>query len=162
MGLVKTSRVRDYWKVGGDCQFAPMNRMGLTRFQQLKGFFHLLTSLPKSAPWYEKVEPFGEALREASRRYLVPATKVSVDKMMIRFTGRSNHTIKIKNNQIGQGYKLFALCWYGYTYSYLYNSQTKIINVKKFSDHSLTSSVVYDGVAGTREREMKTRTQEGN
>lgn len=93
----------------------------------------------KSTPWYSKVKPFAAPLRMASGKYLLPATQLSVDEMMVRFTGRSAHTIKIKNKPIKQGFKLFALCWHGYTYSFLYNSRAKKINVKKLPNHSLTS-----------------------
>jgi hypothetical protein len=62
---------------------------------------------------------------------------------MVHFTGRSIHTIKIKNKPIKQGYKLFAPCWRGFTWSFLYSSRTKKIGeVKKLANHSLTSSVV--------------------
>jgi hypothetical protein len=63
--------------------------------------------------------------------------------MMVRFTGRSKHTIKIKDKQIGQGYKFFVLCWHGFTYDFLYHPRTKRIGgVSKLADHCLRSSAV--------------------
>lgn len=148
MGLVKTgaknSRIDVYWRTDSHVVFAPMKHLGLVRFQQLKRYFHLAApNPPKNTPWFAKIEPFSNALRVASMRYLVPPTELSIDEMMVRFTGRSLHTIKIKNKPIKQGYKLFALCWRGFTWFFLYSSRTtKIGEVKKLPEHSLTSSAV--------------------
>jgi len=35
-------------------------------------------------------------LRLTSQRYLLPATEIAVDEMMVKFMGKSSHTIKIK------------------------------------------------------------------
>lgn len=118
MGLVKVARVNLYWRADGQCTFPPLQKMSLKRFEQLKRYFHL--SPPNLTPsrkgnWYDEVEPFGRALRNPSCRW-------------------SSHTIKIKNKPIKQGYKLFALCWRGFTYSFLYSSRTKKIGeVKKLA-----------------------------
>jgi len=45
---------------------------------------------------------------------------------MVLFKGRSFHTIKMPNKPIDQGYKIYALCEKGYTYSFLfYSGETK-------------------------------------
>lgn len=44
---------------------------------------------------YAKIEPLTLVLGEAFRRYVVPDSMVSIDKMVVRFTGRSSHKIKI-------------------------------------------------------------------
>jgi len=50
---------------------------------------------------------------------------VAVDEMMVKFMGKSAYTIKIKNKPIKQGYKIFALCWRGYTINFTYSSRVK-------------------------------------
>lgn len=47
---------------------------------------------------------------------------MAIDEMMVRFCGRSLHTLKVKNTLIKQGYKIFALCSHGYTYGFLWYS----------------------------------------
>ena len=64
-------------------------------------------------------------LKLASQKYLLPATQVVVDEMMVKFMGKSAHTIKIKNKPIEQGYQIFALCWQGYTINPTYSSRVK-------------------------------------
>jgi len=154
MGLhrnsAKTPRPNLYWNPESDCMASPMRFMSLTRFEQIKRFFHISkvedlgepashtssTSSSKSpnpprlakrpAPaWYEKVEPMAVPLQLASQKYLLPATEIAVDEMMVKFMGKSSHTIKIKNKPIKQGYKIFALCWRGYTINFTYSSRVK-------------------------------------
>jgi len=45
--------------------------------------------------------------------------------MVVRFCGRSRHTLKIRNKPIKEGYKIFALCDHGYTYGFLWYSSTE-------------------------------------
>ncbi|PWW72382.1 hypothetical protein C7212DRAFT_228114, partial [Tuber magnatum] len=66
------------------------------------------------------------------QRYCTPATHVSIDEMMIRFIGRSVHTVRLPNKPIPEGYKVFALCEHGYTYSFMYTSQ-----INQFSEYDL-------------------------
>lgn len=102
--------------------------MTIVRFEQLKRYFHVSDpTLPKpiDKKWYTKLEPLSSTLRKSFQQFFVPGTKVSVDEMMIRFFGRSKHTVKIKNKPIKQGYKVWALSYKGYTYSFLYYSGVK-------------------------------------
>jgi hypothetical protein len=56
--------------------------------------------------------PHGE--RSASG-YVIPATEVSVDEMMVRFTGRSHHTQRMPYKPIPEGYKIFSYAWAYYS-----------------------------------------------
>ena len=44
---------------------------------------------------------------------------------MIRFIGRSVHTVRLPNKPIQEGYKVFALCEHGYTFSFMYTSRVE-------------------------------------
>lgn len=44
---------------------------------------------------------------------------VSVDEIMVRFTGRSSNKIRIKGKPIPEGYKILSLCQYGYCFGFL-------------------------------------------
>lgn len=63
---------------------------------------------------------------------------------MIRFCGRSAHTVKMKNKPIKQGYKVFALCSHGYTYAFLWYSLSHgTANLVKLDHLIPTASAVY-------------------
>jgi len=97
------------------------------RFEQLKRYFHIsppYQHLPR-AQWYEKFQPLANLLATKYQALLVPASKVAVDEMMIKFTGRSVHTTLIRGKPIPQGYKVLALCDHGYTYSFLFTSRAE-------------------------------------
>jgi len=43
---------------------------------------------------------------------------------MIPFSGRSKHTLKMKNKPIKEGFKVWALCDRGYLWDFLFHSHT--------------------------------------
>jgi hypothetical protein len=48
---------------------------------------------------------------------------VSIDEMIARFSGRSTHTVRIKNKPTPEGYKILSLCDAGYTYAFFFTSR---------------------------------------
>jgi len=119
--------------------------MSLTRFEQIKRYFHV--SDPRieldRQHWYKKLSPLAEQLQERFHHYFVPGTKLAINKMMVRFCGRSLHTLKVKNKPIKQGYKIFALCSQGYTYGFLWYSVSQgIAELAKLDNLSPTASGV--------------------
>ena len=152
MGVFPSAQVGDYWS--RDSQF-PFHRIGMyisqNRFEQLKRYFHIsppYNSLPRSQ-WYQKLQPLADILSARFRTYFLPASDVAVDEMMVRFTGRSAHTILLRGKPIPQGYKILALCDHGYTYSYIFTSRTDSfveVNQHLYQGHralSPTSRAVY-------------------
>ena len=119
--------------------------MSLIRFQQIKKYLHLsdpYISLTKGE-WNQKLEPLSSTLQERFRQYYFPSSKVAIDEAMVRFFGRSFHTLKVKNKPIKQGYKVFCLCSHGYTYSLVWYSPSEgISGLQKISNLSPTSSCV--------------------
>jgi len=101
--------------------------MSLNRFQQLKRYLHI--SDPQVEldlkHWHAKVDPLASILRERFQKYYLPGTKFAIDEMVVRFSGRSRHTLKIRNKPIKEGYKIIALCDHGYTYDFLWYSSTQ-------------------------------------
>jgi hypothetical protein len=98
--------------------------MGQTRFEEIKRWFHL--SPPQTLArrrFFNKLEPLSSHLQERFQNYVVPATQISIDEMMVRFTGRSHHTLRMPNKPIPEGYKIYALCEHGYTYAWAYYSR---------------------------------------
>ena len=71
----------------------------------------------------------------------VPPTDVSVDEMIVRFSGRSMHTVKMRCKPTPQGYKIFAFCDAGYSFLY-YSRADSIVGVTLIRGLSPTSSAV--------------------
>ena len=61
-------------------------------------------------------------LKASFRRYLKPRTMVSIDGILVRFTGRSVHTTMMRGKPVPEGYKIFALCDAGYVFAILFDS----------------------------------------
>ena len=123
----------------------PRNCLSLLRFQQIKKYLHLsdpYISLTRSE-WYRKLEPLASTLQERFQKYYFPGNKVAIDEAMVRFFGRSFHTLKAKNKPIKQGYEVFCLCSHGYTYSLVWYSPSEgIAGLQKAINLSPTSSCV--------------------
>jgi hypothetical protein len=78
---------------------------------------------PNNRIWWYKVEPFASQLQATFRRYYSPSSSVSIDELMVRCFGRSNHTYKMPNKPIKQGYKLYGIADHGYIYSWIWSSR---------------------------------------
>ena len=88
------------------------------RFEQIKRYFHIsppsiLTPL-STARWHTKLEPLASLLHVKFQAYVVLEQNVSFNEMMVPFAGRSKHILKMKNKPIKEGFKIWALCDYGY------------------------------------------------
>ena len=110
-------------------------------FEQLKRYFHVSpvnsnASRPARRDWAPKLQPLASQLESHFQRYIIPASNILVDAMMVRFTGRSSHTDMRRAKPIPQGYKMLALCERRYTFSFLFTSP-----VDKFYH----LNILYDG-----------------
>ena len=82
----------------------------------------------------------GTLLQQRFRQCYLPATKVAIDEIVVRFCGRSRHTLKIRNKPIKEGYKIFALCDHGYTYGFHWYSSTQ--EIAELSSSAVSSATV--------------------
>src|SRR3954453_7439488 len=73
--------------------------------------------------WYSKVDPLMTHIQAVSKSICIPSSNVSIDEMIARFSGRSVHTVRIKNKPTPEGYKIFSLCDAGYTYAFFFTSR---------------------------------------
>lgn len=118
MAIVKQTCTEEYWsKMGVWPKYCIMRFCGYNRF-------HLLppsTRLP-ATKFYEKLEPVALILRINFQSIITPATSVSIDEIMVRFTGRSKHTVMMRGKPCPVGYNILALCEAGYLYSFIFSS----------------------------------------
>ena len=122
MGVNSLPAIDDYWK--SEMRNSLMEFMSCNRYQQIKRYLHV--SPPDEtydrANWWRKMEPLASHLRECFQEHYLPASNVSFDEMMVLCKGRSAHTIKLPGKPIDQGYKIYALCDQGYTYTFMFYS----------------------------------------
>ena len=68
------------------------------------------TLTKKKDVWFDKIAYFVDHFRDVSESLIFTlGTLLAIDEMIIRFTGRSAETHRIKNKPIGEGYKFFVL-----------------------------------------------------
>jgi hypothetical protein len=73
----------------------------------------------------------------------VPASNVSVDEMIVRFSGRSMHTFQIKNKPTPEGYKILSLCELGYTFTFMFASRVEASNIDTIINVNKIGAEVY-------------------
>ena len=158
-GLVRVPSHEMFWN-NNVCTFHASTVMSLTRFQQIKRFFHVAEPDPpltleqlaerraagrrrdpdagdtgdsSELPSYaRKVLPLMEQVRTACMSLLYPGKNVAIDEVIVRFTGRSTHTFVIKHKPNPCGYKIYALCdsSTGYVYNFKVTSARKAVVVQ--------------------------------
>jgi hypothetical protein len=122
MGMHKETRRESYW---GDS-----HRLGRyisnVRFEQLHRFFTIRDSIvfpqQETEGWFFKLEPVLSIIRANCIQMWRPGSHLAVDEAMCPYTGRSSHTVKMKNKPVKQGYKIWVLSDRGYVYIWLYHS----------------------------------------
>jgi hypothetical protein len=118
IGIVGTLNTASLWDKSDNTIRKPMESMTLFWFHQIKRYFRV--SPPITTQWHTKLEPLASLLRTKFQAYVVLGQKVSFDEMMVPFTGRSKHTLKIKNKPIKEGFKIWAFCDHGYLWDFLF------------------------------------------
>lgn len=125
MSVIRQARLPEFWYRNCDWPTHCITRfMSLRRFEQIKRYFHVsppFRDLPKEH-FFDKLEPVSSMVKAAFQRVVRPATQVSVDEMIIRFTGRSSHTIMMRGKPVPEGYNVLALCEGGYCWSWKWTS----------------------------------------
>lgn len=145
MSVNRQSRTEEFWYRKPDWPSHCITRFrGRTRFEQIKRYFHIsppVESLPRSR-FYEKLEPLASLVKESFKRVLLPATPVAVDEMIIRFTGRSKHTIMMRGKPVPVGYNVLALCEAGYCWTWLFTSPLVHVALNQCGREGVQSSIV--------------------
>ena len=112
-----------------------------SRFEQIKRYLHIgkenTYKLPREE-FFRKLDPLASMLRDNWKSAITLFSFLSIDEMMIRFTGRSSYTYLIRNKPIPVGYKLHALCDAGYCWTWIWDSPAiEVFSPPKRSDVEL-------------------------
>jgi len=136
------------WKYGRS--MLPKRGIGLVRYMQIKQYLHIsilpsgnqLPKLPRK-DWWKKLEPLSSYFQHRFQELYLPSTNVAVDEIMVNFTGRSTHTIRLPGKPIPVGYKVLVICDSGYTLNWLFTSRVdSIACLEKHTNLSPTGSAV--------------------
>ena len=119
ISIIGASNIESFWDKDSLTIYKLMKFMTFYQFEQIKRYFHIsplpstTTQIP-SSQWHLKLEPLASMLCTKFQTYVILSQNVSFDKMMVPFSGRSMHTLKMPNKLIKEGFKLWALCDRGY------------------------------------------------
>ncbi|CAG8615282.1 16971_t:CDS:2 [Cetraspora pellucida] len=126
MGVHHINALDDLWNQDDKRTNHKIKRfISLYRFQQIKRFFHISALGQLHTQWYLKVEPFTSHIQSTVKKYYVPSSQVSIDEMIVHFSGRSIHTVRVKNKPTPERYKIISLCDYSYTWAFVFTSRVK-------------------------------------
>lgn len=116
--------------------------MKLICYQQIKRYLHVSSLEATISNYFNKLELLLSHIHDASKKYYTPGTNVSVDEMMVRFSGRSMHTVHMKNKLIPEGFKILSLCDSGYTYTFIPTSRVAPTQVTRVEGLTQTGNTV--------------------
>lgn len=125
MSVVKLTRVDEYWSKNGEWpKHCIMQFQGYNRFSNIKRFFHLSPSTDSClsmSRYYKKMKPVASMLKARFQAIIIPATIILIDEIIVQFTGRSKHTIIIREKPCPVRYNILALYEAGYYYGFIFS-----------------------------------------
>ena len=140
MGLERAATYQKYWNTTytGAIYVAIQGAMTVVRFEQIRRFLKL--NDPRSEPqevgyqkdFWQKIGPFVQGFREASLKYYTPGSHVSIDEFLVKFKGRSRHTMNIAAKAGGKGFKIYGVACGDYLINFLFSSKVSNTTDKAF------------------------------
>ncbi|KAI3655925.1 hypothetical protein MP638_006061, partial [Amoeboaphelidium occidentale] len=117
----------DYWNT--DPQYPDFKFrfiMSFERFKFIKRYLHVSDPASNIDHYFAKVLPMADVVQDNSRKYYSPSSK---------------DTYRIRGKPISEGYKIFALCDSGFTYSFLFaSSREKTLLEEDFTGEQLNET----------------------
>ena len=115
MSIHVEPRFEHYWSTAPTNPVHPIARfMSRNRFQLLYRRFCVWDTMDPPQGVFNKIENWSNHLQQTSTRYWKPASDVSVDEAMVRYTGKSTETVHLPAKPIPMGYKLWVVADSGY------------------------------------------------
>jgi hypothetical protein len=119
MGLHIEKERADYWKDSHKLG----QYMGRERFEQIHRYFTIrdgsLYPRKKDEDFTWHLEPVATKMRLSFQQNWLPGSHLAIDESMIPYRGKSDHTVKMKNKPISEGYKVWILGDHGYVWYFL-------------------------------------------
>src|SRR6266542_2617949 len=103
-GLFKLPSLNQYWNENPKSPIHHISKqMSLKRFEQIKRYLHISSPMATINNYFEKLEPLLSKVRDVSKQLYTPNSNVSVNEMIVRFSERSVHMVRIKNKPTPKG-----------------------------------------------------------
>ena len=97
-GVYKTPSFKDLWNKDERMPIhSIISYMQMQTFEKIKRFFHVSDIYSDHPFWYSKLEPLASHINNVTQSIYIPSSNISVDEMVIKFNGRSEHTFRMKN-----------------------------------------------------------------
>ena len=132
MGLDHSAKYDSYWNTNtnGPIYISIQSAITQTRFAQIQRFFKASDpdepeDISRGHDFWKKVEPVVESFRFGARQCYMPGSNVSIDKFLIKFEGRSRHTMHISAKAGGKGFKLYGISNSDYLIDFLFTSKVR-------------------------------------
>ncbi|CAG8700069.1 11392_t:CDS:2 [Acaulospora morrowiae] len=143
-GLFNSSSLNQYWNENTKLPIHNISKqMSLFRFEQIKRYLHISSPTATINNYFKKLEPLLSKIRDVSKQLYTPSLNISVNEMMVRFSRRSVHTVRIKNKSTPEGFKILSLCESGYTYTFLPISRISPSGVPKVNSLNQVGCLVH-------------------
>ena len=131
MGLEQAATYQKYWNISytGAIYVAIQSTITVRRFEQIWRFLKI--NDPRSEPkeigyekdFWRKIEPFVQGFRAGYLKYYTPGSHVSIDEFLVKFKGRSRHTMNIAAKAGGKGFKIYGVACGNYLIDFLFSSK---------------------------------------
>ena len=130
MGLDHSPGYKDYWNIDSTKPIYVQIQSAMTanRFMQILRFLKVSDpeeppDLGKGEDYWKKVEPVVRCFRDGARRHYKLGSNISIDEFLIKFKGRSKHTMNIAAKAGGKGFKLYGISNSDYLINFLFTSK---------------------------------------
>ena len=133
MGLERAATYQQYWNTSseGAIFIAIQSAMTVRRFEQIRRFLKIndpqseLEEIGQGKDFWRKIEPFVQGFRAGCLKYYTPRSYVSIDELLVKFKGRSRHTMNIAAKAGGKGFKIYAIACGDYLIDFLFSSKVR-------------------------------------
>lgn len=110
MGVHKLPSVRHYWSDKWLFRVGHFRVMTRNRFETIKRYFHINNNAENADDKLRKIRPLLEMLETQSVRNFIPSRELSLDEMMVRFTGRVGFKFVKQKKPTSDGLKVYSIC----------------------------------------------------
>lgn len=114
MSIHVEPRFEHYWTAPTNPVHPIARFMSQNRFQLLYRRFCVWDTMDPPERIFNTVQNWSNHLQETSTRYWKPASEVSVDEAMVRYTGKSTETVHLPAKPVPMGYKIWVVDESGY------------------------------------------------
>ena len=106
--------------------------MARNRFEQIQRFLKFCDphtepeDLARGKDFWKKLNPLMDDFLDACKKYYILGSNVSVDEQVLKYKGRTKHTMIMRRKKAGKGFKVYTLCQDMYLIDALFTSRVSL------------------------------------